>query len=108
MLTGQTFVLGDYNSSQKLQLTKLVQQLQGTISYSVTKKVYSARIFFNPLALTFVIHFNQTSFLVTTKAEYERDTLRISTAKKYKVFIVSDEFLTSASASDGICAGLLF
>jgi len=72
MFKGFSFALGDYTSSEKVELSRLITNGEGTVSFIINKK---------------------TTHLICKEIEYKRESMKVSNAKKFGLMIVSQDFL---------------
>jgi len=79
MFKGLSFALGDYTSSEKVELSRIINDGEGTVSFIIYKK---------------------TTHLICKELEYKRESMKVSNAKKFGLMIVPETFLRNC-AKDG-------
>ena len=75
-LVGRSFVLLDFPAKMKLQLSRTIESLGGTMSYAVTRSIYA---------------------VITTADEYARKSAKILSAEKFNVLILDAAYLDAVA-----------
>jgi len=73
MFKGFSFALGDYTSTEKVELSRIINDGEGTVSFIINRK---------------------TTHLICKDAEYKRESMKVSNAKKFGLMIVPEAFFT--------------
>jgi len=71
-----SFALGDYTSSEKVELSRIIANGEGTVSFIINKK---------------------TTHLICQEIEFKRETMKVLNAKKFGLMIVSQTFLRNSA-----------
>lgn len=79
-LAGKSFAILDFPAKQKLQLSKQINALGGTVAYTVAPGVFA---------------------VLTTPDEYERRTMKIAAAEKHNILVLDAAFIDAVERDKG-------